>query len=99
MEGWVPCLWALLFQPELGNGELQSCQSRTGWAGRGCRTGPGAIPVTFPRGGASPRACSWDRDTRKSGTLPSSHSLSQQGSRGSQLFLEDGASLDCCHEP
>lgn len=49
VEGLVPAgpawLWGLPFQPEVRNGELQPCQSRTRRAGRGCRTGPGAVPA------------------------------------------------------
>lgn len=84
MEGLVPAgpawLWGLPFQPEVRNGELLPCQSRTRRAGLGCRTGPGAFPVTFPRGVASPRDRFLVQDTRKSGNSSSRHSLSQQGS-------------------
>lgn len=63
VEGLMPAgpawLWGLPFQPEVRNGELQPCQSRTRRAGRGCRTGPGAFPgtfpVTFPRAWPPPR--------------------------------------------
>lgn len=94
VEGLVPAgpawLWGLPFQPEVRNGELQPCQSRTRRAGRGCRTGPGAVPARSlarsqsrsPGRGLlppTPPGPFLGQDTRKLGNSPSSHSSAQQG--------------------
>lgn len=116
VEGLVPAgpawLWGLPFQPEVRNGELQPCQSRTRRAGRGCRTGPGAVPARslapwrvpshVPQGVASsphpPGTISRTRH-QEIGQFAIQPLLSPTRLVGPGLFLEKGASLGCCHEP